>query len=75
MSQGQSPQTQIGGSVRDCTEYILNGMDGLMNENFTHWFIVVTVRTTLVTFGCGGQLGFTLIQFNVTGQFTIVLRL
>ena len=35
MSQGQSPETQVGSSVGDTSQAELNGVDGLVDEHFS----------------------------------------
>jgi len=78
MSQGQSPETQIGGRVRDGTEHILNGVDGLVDVDFAHRLVIVTMSTSgvlLVSREASGQRSLTFGQFNVAGQLTIVVGL
>lgn len=75
MSQGQGPQTQIGGSVRNGTEHIFNGVNSLVNINFAHGLIIMTVGTTFLTLRGSWQLSFTFVKFHIASQFTIVLRL
>lgn len=41
MSQRESPKTEVGGCVRDCTEGELDGLDHLMDEKITESVVVV----------------------------------
>lgn len=41
MSQRESPQTQIGGGMRNGSQHVLNGVDALVNEDLGHLFFAV----------------------------------
>jgi hypothetical protein len=70
MGKRQSPQTQIGSCVRNCTQYIFYRVDGLMDEDLTHRFFLFFVmcrRCVLLRFGILSQLH-PLIHITVTSD-------
>jgi len=64
--------------VRDGTEHIFDGVDGLMDVDFAHGLIVMAMGTPgilLVSRESCGQRSLAFGQFNVAGQLTIVIGL
>mmetsp|Transcript_35722 Transcript_35722/g.47000 ORF Transcript_35722/g.47000 Transcript_35722/m.47000 type:complete len:202 (-) Transcript_35722:685-1290(-) len=43
VSQGQGPQTQVGGRVRDCAEHELNDLDDLMDHDLHEGVVAVSL--------------------------------
>lgn len=56
--------------MRNCTEHILNGVNGLVNIDFTHGFVVVTTVSTAAVIGfikTGWYWCFAFGKFDIAG--------
>ena len=49
VGQGQSPQSEVGGSVRHRAKHVLDGVDALVDHDLAEWFCTLRIWFKLVS--------------------------